>query len=198
MALAPRSRLLPLAGVAAGFVALGLAAAALVLPKAGQGTSSVGGPFTLVSQDGATVTQAALTGHPTLVFFGYTHCPDVCPTTLADISSVLKALGPGTSDSQPRALFITVDPERDTVPVLKEYLESFDPRITALTGTPEQVRRVESEYKVFAKAVPDKDGTYSMDHTAMTYLMDKRGRFVGGFNLDRPAVEAAAELKQFD
>ena len=108
---------------------------------------------------------------------------------------MFKAAG---SNDPTRALFITVDPQRDTPPVLKDYLQSFDPRITALTGTPEQIRQVEADYKAYAKAVTDKDGTYSMDHTAITYLMDKQGRFVGGFNLDRPAQEAAAELKQYD
>ena len=190
-----RTRLFPYIGILVGFAVLAAVAVAMVLPRAGQSASTVGGPFDLTSQDGAPVTQAALSGHPTLVFFGYTHCPDVCPATLAQISSLFQAMG---ADEKARALFVTVDPQRDTPPVLKDYLESFDRRITALTGTPEQVHQVEAAYKVYAKAVPDKDGTYSMDHTAITYLMDKRGRFVGGFNLDRPAQEAAAELKQYD
>ena len=190
-----RTRILPFAGVLLAFFVLAAVAMGMLLPRAGQGAAAVGGPFDLVSQDGARVTQDALDGHPTLVFFGYTHCPDVCPATLAQISSLFQAMGPG---EKTRALFVTVDPQRDTPTVLKDYLQSFDPRITALTGTAEQVHRVEAAYKVYAKAVPDKDGTYSMDHTAITYLMDKRGRFVGGFNLDRPAQEAAAELKQYD
>ena len=190
-----RTRILPFAAVFFGFVILAAVAVAMLLPRAGQGGATIGGPFTLTSQNGKPVTQAALDGHPTLVFFGYTHCPDVCPATLAEISSLFKAMGPSETA---RALFITVDPQRDTPPVLKDYLDSFDPRITALTGTPEQIHKVEADYKVYAKAVPDQDGTYSMDHTAITYLMDKRGRFVGGFNLDRPAADAAAELKQYD
>ena len=190
----PTTRVLPFVGIGLGLAIAGLAVI-LLQSHAGRGTTAVGGPFTLTSQDGRPVTQAALDGHPTLVFFGYTHCPDVCPATLAEISSVFQAAGP---DDKARALFITVDPQRDTPPVLKDYLQSFDPRITALTGTPEQIRQVETAYKAYAKAVPDKDGTYSMDHTAITYLMDKQGRFVGGFNLERPAQEAAAELKQYD
>ena len=178
-----------------GVVALAGLLILLIGPQAGRNAATIGGPFTLTSQDGTTVTQKVLGGHPTLVFFGYTHCPDVCPATLAEISSVFKALGP---DDKSRALFITVDPERDTPPVLKDYLQSFDPRITALTGTPEQIRQVEADYKAYAKAVPDKDGTYAMDHTAITYLMDKDGRFVGGFNLDRPAQDSATELKRYD
>ena len=186
--------LLPVVGGAAG-VARGGAAA----PGGGvAATATLGGPFALTSQDGAAVTQAALKGHPTLVFFGYTHCPDVCPTTLASISAVMKALGPEKGAEAPRALFVTVDPERDTPAVLRDYLDSFDPHITGLTGAPADIRRMEGEYKVYAKAVPDKDGTYSMDHTAMTYLMDRRGRFVTGFNLDRPPAEAAAELRSYE
>ena len=189
------TRLLPFLGALLGLLVVVGFAAILLKPRAGRSTTAIGGPFTLTSQDGTPVTQATLDGHPTLVFFGYTHCPDVCPATLAEISSVFKAAGP---DDKARALFITVDPQRDTPPVLKDYLQSFDPRITALTGTPEQIRQVEADYKAYAKAIPDKDGTYSMDHTAITYLMDKRGRFVGGFNLDRPARESVAELKQYD
>lgn len=190
-----RTRLLVILGFIVSLGLAGLAAAAILMPH-GIGTTraDVGGPFTLVSQDGATVTQKALVGHPTLVFFGYTHCPDVCPTTLAEISAVFRQLGP---DASARALFVTVDPQRDTTVVLKDYLTSFDPRITGLTGTPEAIKEVERDYKVYAKAVSDKDGTYTMDHTAITYLMDKEGRFVGAFDLDRPAANAAAELKDY-
>ena len=190
-----RARLLPHLAILLGFVVLAGVALAYVLPRAGRTGATIGGPFALVSQDGAPVTQAALDGHPTLVFFGYTHCPDVCPATLSQITGVFKAMG---ANDPARALFITIDPQRDTPPVLKDYLDSFDPRITALTGTPDAIRKVEADYKVYAKAVPDKDGTYTMDHTAITYLMDGRGRFVGGFNLDRPPAEAAAELKRYE
>ena len=190
-----RTRVLPFVAFACGFVALCGIALLVITPHLERAArSGVGGPFALTSQDGALVTQAALQGHPTLVFFGYTHCPDVCPATLAEISSVFKALGPQT---KAKALFITVDPERDTPVVLKDYMSSFDPRITGLTGTPEAIKKVESEYKAYAKAVPDKDGTYTMDHTSITYLMDKDGAFVSGFNLDRPATDSAAELRQY-
>ena len=173
----------------------GLATAAILMPHGvAPGSSDVGGPFVLTSQDGATVTQQSLQGRPTLVFFGYTHCPDVCPTTLAQISAVFRELGP---DEKARALFVTVDPQRDTPAVLKDYLSSFDPRITALTGAPEAIKSAERAFRVYAKAVPDKDGTYSMDHTAIAYLMDKQGRFVGAFNLERPVRDAAAELKTY-
>ena len=191
-----RNRIFTIAALAVSLGIAGLGTAALMTPHgvATRGASSVGGPFALTSQDGAPVTEKALLGHPTLVFFGYTHCPDVCPTTLADISSMFKALG---NNAKARALFITVDPQRDTPVVLKDYMTSFDPRITALTGTPDEIKAVERAYKVYAKAVPDKDGTYTMDHTAITYLMDKDGRFVSAFNFDRPAQQSAAELKTY-
>lgn len=192
-----RKLLLPLVGVLAGFVVLALVASVFLMRGGDSqgGTSAVGGPFALVSQDGAPITQQALQGQPSLVFFGYTHCPDVCPATLAQISSVFKALG---SDTKAKAFFVTVDPQRDTPVVMKDYLSSFDPRIVGLTGSPEAIKKIEDDYKVYAEAKPDKDGTYTMDHTAITYLMDRKGLFVSGFNLDRPPADAAAELKHYD
>ena len=129
------------------------------------------------------------------MFFGYTHCPDVCPTTLDSISQTLKAMGP---DKPARALFITLDPARDTPAVMKDYLSSFDPRIVGLTGTQEAVDQVAHEYRVYSKKVPAGAGDYSVDHTGVVYLMDKRGNFVESFNpdLDKPA-EAAATLSKY-
>ena len=115
--------------------------------------------------------------------------------TLSAVADALDVLGPKSARVQP--LFVTVDPQRDTPTVLKDYLTSFDPRITALTGSPEAVKAAERAYKVYAKVVPDKDGTYTMDHTAIAYLMDKQGRFVSAFNLDRPVRDAAEELKTY-
>lgn len=192
-----RRLLLPLAGFAAGFLVLSLVVGVFLMRGGDSqgGTSAVGGPFRLVAQDGKPVTEQALKGQPSLVFFGYTHCPDVCPATLSEISSVFKSLGP---DAKAKAFFVTVDPQRDTPVVMKDYLSSFDPRIVGLTGSPEAIKKVEDDYKVYAEAKPDKDGTYTMDHTAITYLMDKNGLFVSGFNLDRPAAEAAAELRRYN
>ncbi len=192
-----RRLLLPLAGVVAGFIVFALVAGLFIMRSRDSqgGTAAVGGPFTLVSQDGTPVTQQALKGQPSLVFFGYTHCPDVCPATLSEISSVFKALGP---DAKAKAFFVTVDPQRDTPVAMKDYLSSFDPRIVGLTGSPEAIKKIEDDYKVYAEARADKDGTYTMDHTAITYLMNKDGLFVSGFNLDRPPAEAAAELKRYD
>ncbi len=187
-------RFLPLAAFVVGFLALGFAAVALLMPHR-QANAAVGGPFALQAPDGRVVTEKDVAGRPFLVFFGYTHCPDVCPASLAEISSVFQALGP---DAKAQALFITVDPARDTPAALKEYMANFDPRITALSGTPEQIRTVAGEYKAYFKKGPeDKDGSYAMDHIALTYLMDKNGHFVGAFNLEQPAKDAAAELKRY-
>ena len=187
-------RLVPLAALALGMVAL-VGAATLILDRSGRSAavSTVGGPFALVDGDGRTVTQAAFKGEPTLVFFGYTHCPDVCPTTLADMSQVFHALGP---NAKVAGLFVTVDPERDTPAVMKDYLSSFDPRIVGLTGSRAALDPVLKEFRVYSRKVGEGDD-YTMDHTAIVYLMDSEGRFVNAFNLDRPPAEAAADLKGY-
>jgi protein SCO1/2 len=157
-------------------------------------TSAVGGPFKLVDQNSKPITDADMKGHPFLVFFGFTHCPDVCPTTLFDVSEVFRVLGNDAKDV--RALFITVDPERDTPAVLKDYLSSFDPRIVGVTGDDASIAAAEKAYRVYAKKVPLDGGSYTMDHTAIVYLMNKDGRFVAPFSLKRRPEEAAADLKR--
>jgi protein SCO1/2 len=159
------------------------------------GPSAIGGPFSLIDQHGKPVTDRDLKGRPALVFFGYTHCPDVCPTTLFDVSELLRALGPDAGRAA--ALFITVDPERDTAPVIKDYLSSFDPHLRGATGEPKAVEAAEKAYRVYAKKVPGENGDYSMDHTALVYLMDKQGRFVAPFSLKRRPEDAAAELRKY-
>ncbi len=157
--------------------------------------ASIGGPFSLTDQAGQTVTEKNLQGRPTLIFFGYTHCPDVCPTALFEMSEVLRAMG--SDADRVNAYFISVDPERDTSAVMKEYLASFDPHLRGLTGNPETVAKVLSEYRVYAKKIPLKDGDYTMDHTALIYLMDRDGKFVAPFNLKQTPEAAAAELKRY-
>jgi protein SCO1/2 len=157
--------------------------------------SAIGGPFKLVDQDGKPVTDQDMKGEPLLVFFGYTHCPDVCPTTLFEISEVLRAMGPDAA--RVHALYITVDPERDTPSVMKDYLSSFDPNLRGATGDVKTIETVEKAYHVYAKKVPTDNGDYSMDHTALVYLMDKQGRFVAPFNLKRRPEDAAADLKKY-
>ena len=157
--------------------------------------SSIGGPFKLVDQNGKPITDVDIKGRPYLVFFGYTHCPDVCPTTLFEVSEVMRALGKDADRTG--ALFITVDPERDTPAVLKDYLSSFDPRIIGVTGDGTAVAAAEKAYRVYAKKVPIDGGGYTMDHTAIVYLMNKDGRFVTPFNLKRRPEESAADLKRY-
>ncbi|MHC2001629.1 SCO family protein [Methylobacterium sp. CM6241] len=186
-------RALPLILFALGLVALGVAATVMLVPKAGQvATSSVGGPFTLTDQDGRRVTERDFAGATHLVFFGFTHCPDVCPTTLQQIGDVLQALGPKGKDT--KALFIAVDPERDTPEALKTYLSSFDPRIVGLTGSQEEVNAAVKAYRAYVRKVPTKGDDYTMEHTALVYIMDGRNRFVNALNLTKPADQTAAEL----
>ncbi len=157
--------------------------------------AAIGGPFVLTDQNGASVTEKSLQGRPTLIFFGYTHCPDVCPTSLFEMSEVLRAMGKDAD--KVNAYFISVDPERDTQAAMKDYLSSFDPHLRGLTGSPEAIAKVITEYRVYAKKVPLKDGDYAMDHTALIYLMDRDGKFVAPFNLKRTPEEAAADLKKY-
>ncbi|HWX61817.1 SCO family protein [Bradyrhizobium sp.] len=157
--------------------------------------AAIGGPFQLTDQSGQIVTEKAMEGRPTLIFFGFTHCPDVCPTSLFEMSEILHAMG--SDADRVNAYFISVDPERDTEAAMKDYLSSFDPHLKGLTGNPEVVAKVLSEYRVYAKKVPLKDGDYTMDHTALVYLMDRDGRFVAPFNLKRTPEEAAADLKKY-
>jgi protein SCO1 len=157
--------------------------------------AAIGGPFQLTDQTGQTVTDKSMQGRPSLIFFGFTHCPDVCPTTLFEMSEVLKAMG--EDGDRVNAYYISVDPERDTQAAMKEYLSSFDPRLKGLTGNAEEIAKVLSEYRVYAKKVPLKDGDYTMDHTALIYLMDRDGKFVSPFNINRKPDDAASDLKPY-
>jgi protein SCO1/2 len=157
--------------------------------------AAIGGPFQLTDQNGKAVTDKSLKGKPTLIFFGYTHCPDVCPTSLFEISEVLRVMGKDADKIN--AVFISVDPERDTPATMKDYLSSFDPHLEGLSGDPAETAKVITSYRVYAKKVPTKDGDYTMDHTALIYLMDRDGRFVSPFNLKRTPEEAAADLKKY-
>jgi protein SCO1 len=157
--------------------------------------AAIGGPFQLTDQSGQTVTEKNMQGRPTLIFFGFTHCPDVCPTALFQISEVLRALGKDAE--RVNAYFISVDPERDTSKDMKDYLSSFDPNLKGLTGNPDQIAKVISAYRVYARKVPLKDGDYTMDHTALIYLMDREGKFVSPFNLKQTPEKAAADLRHY-
>jgi protein SCO1 len=183
-----------LAGLVLCFGLVLIVSGRLSAPVAQQ-IAAIGGPFKLVDQNGQIVTDQDLKGRPFLVFFGFTHCPDVCPTTLFEVSEILRALGPDADRT--RALFITVDPERDTPAVMKDYLSSFDPHLSGLTGNAAEIAAVAKVYRVYFKKVPLDQGGYTMDHTAIVYLMDRDGRFVSPFNLKRPIDAAAADLRRY-
>ncbi|MCI3181895.1 SCO family protein [Caulobacter sp. CCUG 60055] len=164
-----------------------VAAPALAGPK-------VGGPFQLVDQDGRKVTEADLRGKPTLMFFGFTFCPEVCPTTLTELTGWLKALGPDAD--RLNVVFVSVDPERDTPAQLKTYLSNFDPRIRGLTGTPEQVAQAAKAYRVYYRKVPVEGGEYTMDHSSMIYLFDKDGGFIEPIGYGEAGDRAMAKVRK--
>jgi protein SCO1/2 len=151
-------------------------------------TPSIGGPFRLTAHDGSVVDSENLAGKPYAVFFGFTHCPEVCPTALSEVSRVFDDLGDQADDLT--VLFISVDPERDTPEVLREYVSSFTGRIVGLSGTPEQIAEVARQFRVYYEKVPISDGGYTMNHTAAIYLMGRDGVFKDavGYDTDHQQV----------
>ena len=174
-------------------------AAVLVLSQplvhAANSPVTIGGPFTLTSPDGTTVTDQTYRGKWLLVYFGFTSCPDSCPTALLEISAALEKLGPDADKLQP--LFITVDPRRDTPAVMGNYTQSFDPRIVGLTGTPQQIAAVALEYGVYYEPRQSGPGAedYVMDHGTYLYLMDPEGKFVRGLDADTPGERIAEAVR---
>jgi protein SCO1 len=196
-----------LIGLAAGLVliaGIALVAAYALLADRGPGatpiaapSSAAGGPFTLVDGSGATVTDKSFRGKWELVFFGYTYCPDLCPTTLGTIADALNDLGPLASEIQP--LFITVDPRRDTPEVVGAYVKNFDPRIVGLTGSAEAIAAVAAEYKVYYAVHKTGDGPddYLMDHSGFVYLMNPEGKFARVLSGDTSGKAMADKLRPF-
>lgn len=160
------------------------------------GVALVGGPFSLVNQDGKRVTEKDFLGKYMLVFFGYTYCPDVCPTELQVMTAALDQMGPEAEKIQP--VFVSVDPQRDTPEVLKAYVGNFGPRLMGLTGTPEEIASVAKAYRVYYAKSGDKDSpdAYLMDHSSIVYLMGPDGRFVKHFPYSTDAQKLAVELKE--
>jgi protein SCO1/2 len=157
---------------------------------------TIGGPFSLVDQDGRTFTDANLRGKPTLLYFGYTFCPDVCPTSLLLMENAAENLGPD-GPKKVNLVFITIDPERDTPKLMKGYVGNFGPTIVGLTGTPQQIAAVAHSYRVYYQKVPSKDGSpYLMDHSSIVYLLDSRGRFVTHFTHETKAETITAALQR--
>jgi protein SCO1/2 len=179
-------------------------AALLVLSQGGQGpavqTSGkalIGGPFTLVGRDGKPVTDQAFRGKYMLVFFGFTHCPDICPAELQVMAAALDELGPKANDIIP--IFITLDPERDTPMVVSDYVANFSPRFVGLTGTPEQIAAAAKAYRVaYSKFQEDKASSdYSIDHSALVYLMGKDGEYIMHFAYGTPASQMTETLRRY-
>src|ERR1017187_2237846 len=154
---------------------------------------SVGGPFSLIDGDRKPVTDQTWHGKYLLVYFGYTFCPDVCPTTLNNVADALDKLGPKADRLQP--LFITVDPKRDTPAVVKQYTAAFTPRLLGLTGSATQIAAVAKAYRVYYaehRTGPGPDD-YSMDHSSILYLMGPNGRFIAPIRTDETGTEIAAD-----
>ncbi len=185
---------LPIVSIGIGFALLFAAMVAFTSNKSVMAPPSIGGPFELTAHNGRTVTDKDLLGRPFLVFFGYTHCPDICHATLFEMSEILRALGP---EAKVGGLFITVDPERDTPAILSDYLANFDPRIIGLSGAREAVDTVLREYRIYSKKTPGNTDDYAVDHTTVVYLMDKEGHFVSAFNVGRKPAEAARDLEKY-
>jgi len=164
------------------------------MPATTRTAVEIGGPFALIGPGGAPITDKSFPGKYLLIFFGYTYCPDVCPTTLTSVAGALDRLGPLAAKIQP--LFITVDPQRDTVDVLQSYVGHFDKRIIGLTGSPASIEAAEKAYRVYAAPSRTGDGPndYLMDHSAIVYLMDPQGAFVTVLDHASPAEQMAKDL----
>ena len=182
--------LAPAAVLAAGLV--GVAAWTRLRPDPDAPLVPIGGAFSLQDGDGRTVTDRDFRGRFMLVYFGYTHCPDACPTALQDMATALDDLGAQRAQVAP--VFITVDPERDTPAVMKDYVSAFGPGITALSGSTEAVAAAARAYRVYYAKRPKADG-YDMDHSSIIYLMDRQGRFLSNFTHETPPEQIAAKLR---
>lgn len=151
------------------------------------------GEFSLTTSEGKLLTNKDLLGKPYLLFFGFTHCPDVCPTTLLETTEWLKELG--KESDKLKVLFVSVDPERDTIELLKKYKTAFDPRIIAATTSSDKINEVVSSFKAYYKKVPQGD-SYTVDHTSLVFMMDKRGGFFGTIDYHEPKNNALPKLKR--
>jgi protein SCO1/2 len=157
------------------------------------GTAAVGTDFTLDDPDGTPRSLAEFHGKIVLLYFGYTYCPDVCPTDLARIAQAVRSLGPLASQVQP--IFVTLDPRRDTPRVLREYAAAFDANLLALRGSDAETRRIATAFKVYYEKRPLEDGTYLVDHAAFTFVLDRAGHYVAFFPPGTPAGRMAAMIR---
>jgi protein SCO1 len=187
--------LLALAALAgfSGMVLCSAFLASFIGPGKDSTPAAIGGPFALVDDTGAPVSEGALAGKPYTIYFGYTYCPEVCPTTLLDLSRWIKELG--AAADKLNYVFVTVDPERDTPQLMHAYLSSFDKRIRGFTGTPEKIAKIAREYRVYYKKIPTKDGSYVMDHSSIIYLMGPDGKFISMIAYQENDASAIAKLR---
>lgn len=157
-------------------------------------SKGIGQPFNLVDHNGEPITEKAFEGSPTAVFFGFTHCPEVCPTTLYEMASWLDTLG---HEGKPiKAFFITVDPERDTPEILKSYVSNFTDRIVGITGKPDDVADLARSWHVYSRKIPLESGDYTMDHTASVFLVDAKGNFKSTIAFRENTDTAVAKLRK--
>jgi protein SCO1/2 len=189
-----RVALLAVAALAGGYLwMLGNQRAQFAQQGQSTGEVAIGGPFSLIDQDGVRRTDKDFAGKAMLIFFGFTHCPDVCPTTMSIISAALEQLGEDADRVRP--IFVTVDPKRDTPELLKGYLMSFDPRFVGLTGTEEEVAAAARAYKVYYRA-QSAEPDAAFDHSSIIYLMDSNGRYLAHYTLETKPDEMAASIKE--
>jgi protein SCO1/2 len=183
-------------GLLMAVLLLGAGAFLWLSGSGGNNPIGIGGPFALQDGNGKSITDKDFRGKYMLVYFGYTFCPDVCPTTLNAVADAMEKLGPVAARVQP--LFITVDPARDTPAVVKQYAAAFGPRIVGLTGTVEEIAKVAREYRVYYAEHRTGPGTndYSMDHSSVLYLMDPNGAFLAPVRADESGDEIAAKLRK--
>lgn len=177
-------------------IALGLSASLayfLTRPETG-GIAGIGGPIDLAKAGGGRFTTADIGGKPYAIFFGFTRCPNVCPTTLSDLTLDMDELGPLADRF--KVLFVSVDPDRDTPESMHDYLSAFDPRIIGLSGTTAEIAAIAKDYRVYYRKVPTEGGDYTMDHTASVYLMNAKGQLVGTLAFEEDRKTQVAKLKR--
>ena len=192
------SRLRIILWAVVGLVALGVVALIWRQSEPPQASSTalgtIGGPFTLTGTDGQPFSSGKLNGKPAAVFFGFTHCPDVCPTTIARLARLRRDLGKG--EEALSIVFISVDPERDTPAELGNYMRLYDTPVIGLTGTPGQIEQVKKQFGVFSRKVEQPGGSYSVDHTASVILLDRNGQFVATVSPEEGDEVALAKLRR--
>jgi protein SCO1/2 len=175
-------------------IAASLGTAAFLWIKNQNNEEAYGGKFTLIDQNSKPITEAALLGHPSMVFFGFTHCPDVCPTTLFEMKGWLDKLGEDGKNLQ--GYFVTVDPERDTPEIMGKYVSNVSNRITGITGTLADIGAMAKGWGVYFKKAEGTDGDYEMDHTALVFLLNSKGQFTGTIAVDDKPEDALAKIKR--